>query len=488
MIRPTRCALAVLLLATSFAQAQNTGPQSKVTPIPTLSWQQPDSWLRLVAGDEKDLGPEKILQPELASPAGLPLANDETLAPPVPDAPIRPVPDNGIPGTYSGQPNSNLPPQQGSDDPDYSEIQRQERAQSESTSPDVTATDTNAFQTQKDQPSFDNGSMSNGYWFDSSDGCGESCGESVFSNSSHASCFRCLSDEGCSIFTAYTGAVFLHRNASKHQRLVSNPANLSQNLNAGDFDFGTQSGIEVGATAHRLFGELDLDLRFFNVGDFSDRERRQTTGGVTRINMAFPADLIGPRSIVANYGSDLSSFEAGLRFRMGAANDWTTFWLGLRVLDIGETLNGSFVSPGAAQPTQNLSVDVANRLFGVQVGMDETIIGDCRHSLESYWRAGIYNNNSSSSTSLIAQSAPPAIFRSQGGADKTAFVGEVGLKGKLRLTRNLNMYGRYQLLFAEGLALAGEQPAATNLLSRTGHSSNGGLFYHGAMLGLEYVY
>ena len=499
MIRLISCVVATSIFAFTFAQAQEqTRTQPSVTSISTMNWKQPDSWIRPVAGDEKDFGSTRILDVELAPPARVPLSDGAETT--VPEIPIQPVPDYGLPNRAEGKPNSNLPPQEDVGDPDYSEVRKQEAAQFEASPPEISAPDTidsqpHIIPQQIPQPvplTFQNGLIANGYWFDSGDGCGESCGQPVFNHRATRqccnSCFRCLSDEGCSVFTVYTGVAFLHRHAPKNQRLAFNPSNASQNLDAGDFDFGTQSGIEVGATAHRLFGELDLDLRFLSVGNFSDRQNLQTTGGVTRIDMAFPANLTGPRNILANYESDLSSFEAGLRFRMGAANDWTTFWLGLRVLDIGETLSGSFVSPGAAQPTQNLSVDVSNRLFGLQIGMDETIISDCWHSVEGYWRAGIYGNDSSSSTSLIVQGTPPNSFRSQGSAAKTAFVGEVGVKAKLRLTNNLNFYGRYQMLLAEGVALAGEQPASTNLLSRTGHSSNGGLFYHGAVLGLEYVY
>lgn len=469
-------ALATLASVTALTFAEDhRSAVHVVAPIKTLSWQTPGQWIQLVSGDEKDILSPRVMRPELAPPARESI--DPNLPKPqvVPDIPMQPVPDSGLPSNAIGQPNSNLPPQIEANDPDYSEVENADSESPQNITPPT--------QPVISEP-LENGSLSNGYRFDSGDGCGESCGRPMPTNS----CFRCLSDDACNVFTVYTGAAFLHRIDSKAQRLIVNPANPAQNLNAGDFDFGMEAGIEIGATGHGLFGEMDLDMRYFSVGEFSDHERRRTTGNVTRIEAGQPVNFSGPRSIMADYRSDLSSFEAGLQYRVGAANDWTTFWIGLRVLNFGESLTGSLVSPVATQPTQNLSVDVSNLLVGLQVGMNETILGDCRHSLEGYWRAGIYGNGSSNNIRLIAQNTPPTTIRSGGSGGQTSFVGEIGLKGKLRLTNNLNLYGRYQILFAEGVALAGEQVAANSLLTRSGHSTNGGLFYHGAVLGLEYAY
>ncbi len=70
--------------------------------------------------------------------------------------------------------------------------------------------------------------------------------------------------------------------------------------------------------------------------------------------------------------------------------------------------------------------------------------------------------------------------------DHAAFVGEVGLRGGVRVYRNLYATGGYAFMLLDGLALAPDQIPHTNLVPpATATLDTGGtLYFHGATVGL----
>ena len=54
------------------------------------------------------------------------------------------------------------------------------------------------------------------------------------------------------------------------------------------------------------------------------------------------------------------------------------------------------------------------------------------------------------------------------------------------LTERLSLRASYNVLWVDSVALASDQIAASNLVLGTGINPDGDVFYHGAMVGLEY--
>jgi hypothetical protein len=67
----------------------------------------------------------------------------------------------------------------------------------------------------------------------------------------------------------------------------------------------------------------------------------------------------------------------------------------------------------------------------------------------------------------------------------TSFLGELAIKATYHLTEHWSVYGGYQLMWLEGVALAGDGVAAMY----SGDSEmikTGAAFYHGALAGAEF--
>ena len=280
------------------------------------------------------------------------------------------------------------------------------------------------------------------------------------------------------MITGYIGATFMSRSEADGRLLFVNAARPDERINAADFDFGVQSGIEAGVIAH---GEIsDIEFRFLNVGDISDTRRQAFTGNGAPIITPTGASIPGSRLGRVSYDSAMNSFEANLRYRYGGGSRWWTFLAGFRYLNVNETLSGRFSAPGTAAVDAAV-VDVDNHLFGIQIGADRTLFGDCSYDLSCYGRIGVYGNDSSTGFQLRNSTPGSPSFSAGGSGGQTSFAAEFGVKATYRLAEAWNLYGRYQVLFIEDVALASHQV-------NNRHSARGELTYHGATFGLEYIY
>ena len=204
--------------------------------------------------------------------------------------------------------------------------------------------------------------------------------------------------------------------------------------------------------------------------------------------MTPPVDIVAPRDFTSTYTSGINNLEANFRYKTPVQNRWTTFLVGFRYLDLTESLTTTLADPNGQLADEVLATKTINRLYGAQIGLDVSLSGDCRYCIDLYGRAGIYGNDASTATQLISVVNPPDGFTAGGGAGQTSFLGEIGIKGRFRLNENLNFYSSYNVLFLEGVALAPDQIAATDILSGTGHSASGGILLYGGTVGLEFTY
>lgn len=291
----------------------------------------------------------------------------------------------------------------------------------------------------------------------------------------------CVGDELCRVVTGYVGATFMTRSASDPRTLFVNAGRPNERIDAADYDFGVQSGVEAGLTLHGVFNEVvDLDLRFLNVGDVSDTQRTRFTGNGALILTPTQFSIPGSRSARTEYASSMNSFEANFRYRHGGGARWLTLLAGFRYLNVSESLTGQFVAPGGAV-VDRAAIDVDNHLYGFQIGADKTLFGDCSYNIDVYGRAGIYGNDSSSGTELQNSTPGMATFRTSGHGGQSSFVGELGVKGTVRITEAWNFYGRYQVIAVDDIAVASQQ-------FNNQHMAQGEVVFHGASFGIEYIY
>lgn len=271
-------------------------------------------------------------------------------------------------------------------------------------------------------------------------------------------------------------ALILHRETPDADVLVFDVLDPDANLNGEAFDFGVQGGFEVALRREPGDGGWPIfEARFFALDSWSaDASAAMTPGNPIQINTAPPTFVLGQVTAVdASYASQLYNLE----FNLGASlTENVKGLIGFRYVELDEDLNMAF----AGTPV-TYDVDVANRLYGVQVGLE---YARCVNRLEVdlFGKVGLYGNAADHRTQVWTGAF---LADAVGNTGSAAFLGELGVTGKYWLTDHLAAVGGYRVMWIEGVALASDQIAVTNLPGQSGIDSDGGVFYHGAVVGME---
>ncbi len=174
-----------------------------------------------------------------------------------------------------------------------------------------------------------------------------------------SSCDSCFGN-GCKVsgWGASIDALFLRRSNPSDRILAFNTDNPTQNLNAGDFSFGTETGFDLSLT--RAIGNCNaVELRYFGVDDWDARVTAATTrGDLLQFNAAVPITTEAGEAITASYASKLQNAEINFRHLY---SDWLEVIAGFRYVELKERGSGSLTN--AAVPFE-YAVDTRNRLYG----------------------------------------------------------------------------------------------------------------------------
>lgn len=163
---------------------------------------------------------------------------------------------------------------------------------------------------------------------------------------------------------------------------------------------------------------------------------------------------------------------------------WRHWFVGFRYLSLDEEFNiqGADVEEG----TSNYNIRTHNDLYGLQIGGRW---GASRGRLGWEWtgKAGLFGN-AAGQTQFVTDFPPPFLLRPTIGSEdgQLAFVGELGCSLLYQLTTVWSVRGGYNLMWIEGVALAPDQLDFTNTAtSGSSLTSSGGVFLHGANMGIE---
>jgi hypothetical protein len=309
---------------------------------------------------------------------------------------------------------------------------------------------------------------------------------------------------GCPQWTDYFvfDALFLQRGNSAIDRPLAEGSSVSPDpgatlLSTRDMQFPVAPGLRL------LYGQRNADHTGWEVGYLGvyGMWADANVGGVNQI--AMPGAIAGvvpgwqtADSVQATYSSALNIVEGNLLCwnccegctsgddRYCRCTDLMVgaFWAGL---EEQASLN---VTCCEGDPPTPYRAQSSSNLIGSQIGIRRRTDWR-RFALEGTAKAGIAGNVLSQSSGPITSTlAPGAIFREP----TSASAGSVGLLSMMnltaiyRLTDHWGLRAGYNLIWLEGLALAPNQWDFTNTAS-SGESlvGGGGLFLHGANLGVE---
>lgn len=152
-----------------------------------------------------------------------------------------------------------------------------------------------------------------------------------------------------------------------------------------------------------------------------------------------------------------------------------------------ELQDNRFFDQNSNNPNAN-EIDIVNQnqIYGGQLGTD-ILLWDRGGPLtiNSELKAGIYSNRSKSYRERLVSPGGviPPVGTWEDKSNQTAFIGDLGVTAKYRLTDRLAIRGGYQMLWIEGLSLA--DAYGDRFDDQTRLDTSGGLFYHGATVGFE---
>lgn len=299
-------------------------------------------------------------------------------------------------------------------------------------------------------------------------------------NSCNSVCGECCDDCCSPRFSVRAGAVIMQRIRPQSSLLAVNATTGDTLANADDFLFNAAGGPDLSVFYH-FDSDRSLEARYFGIDGWNVNQSF-TTPNIWAIPSAVPI-LAPPGSATINYSSRLYSTEINLRNVSGFNERWT--WLfGFRWVQMDDDLRYN-IDAGASDATVNYFT--GNNLYGAQLG------GDVRlwdrggpFTADVVVKGGVYGNSARQATSIF--SGPAFTAESSENRGKVAFVGEIGVTGAYQWTDHIAIRGGYQMMWLQGVAVASDQVAVANIATGDGLETSGNVFYHGALMSLDFTW
>ena len=283
----------------------------------------------------------------------------------------------------------------------------------------------------------------------------------------------------------------------------------AEQLNSRDFDLGVEAGPRISLTRYLDQG-YDVELSGFGINHWSSTRTRVSDpqsldpNNKELLGLQFDApgfSAVGFKTPMQfEWASRLYSMEVNLRW---FDRPWIHSLIGFRYVQFEESLlgqfpvavpeyvvSGDYILPAGKANRTFWSSKVANHLWGGQLGTDITL-----------WdRGGLLSASSSAKVGLYYNreeqtSSSPDVGAVSAQQDELAFLGEIGVMTKWRITDRMVFRLGYQLMWLQGVALAPSQIPVSSLTGNwdrrsldgnaTSVSGNSTVFFHGSTAGVE---
>jgi hypothetical protein len=262
-------------------------------------------------------------------------------------------------------------------------------------------------------------------------------------------------------------------------------------LNANDFHQGFYSGPKIGLIRHGDCG-YDFELTYFQIDGWSSARTvgpydPQDEWLVMKAPGGFVQTQDTDQSMAWDYATKLNNLEFNVRWN---PCNRVTVLAGFRWLELRENLKGILTPPTYSWEPPFWNTDTRNNLYGFQIGADGKLFDYGHFSISGLVKAGIYDNQADQLTEVsIFKVARPSLAST----NHAAFVGDIELQCRYQVTSHLAFRAGYEAIWLQGLALAPGQINETymiplDIVEAKGVNCDGGVFYHGAMAGLEYAF
>jgi hypothetical protein len=277
-----------------------------------------------------------------------------------------------------------------------------------------------------------------------------------------------------------TSALFLHRSRPAAADLVRDAFDNTSILQAQDFDLGFHTGLDVSAS-RRIGERFGIEARYFGIDHWSAATESATTPGSLLLWTTSPGVAVwAGTGIEAAHASELHNVEVNGQYRW--CEGWTLL-AGFRYVELDERFTANLIDPPVPFTYQAAT---RNRLYGAQLGTT-AVLWDRGgpFTVHGAAKVGIFGNAAAQDS--VYRTDFPSLTAS-GDRSPVAFLGELGVAADYRLSERWSLQLGYQLLWIDQVALATEQIAASNFVTGQGIDATGDTFYHGANVGLQFVW
>jgi hypothetical protein len=286
----------------------------------------------------------------------------------------------------------------------------------------------------------------------------------------------------CPRWTASADFIILDRVGGANQTLVRGTiprVGTNDLLDGDDFRQGMHGGPRLGLIRHGDLG-YDLELLYFQIDGWSNSRTVYPNGQILSFDLPDFTALSTTDPIRFDYASKLYNAEFNVRWNPLCR---VTVLAGFRWLELRENLEGAGV-PSTLEYFWN--TNTKNNLYGFQIGADADLWERGCFSIDGLAKFGIFGNHAeqSSALSTVQQSGIGSAA-----TNHTSFLGEIALQCKCQVTQSLTLRAGYGAMWLQGIALAPGQIQEDYFNHDLfGINANNGVFYHGAVAGLEYSF
>lgn len=298
----------------------------------------------------------------------------------------------------------------------------------------------------------------------------------------HDHALNCTCGNCCTpLWTVNVGTAVLHRSTPRPEDVIQKIYSVSQGwvtaLDASEFHFNWDAGLDVSAI-RRLDRCQYIDAVDFRYLGVPDSEAETALHVNTQWRTPLSAGGLPAATIETSYTSQLNSAEFNVRRE--SAWCWLTWTAGFRWIALDEEMDLNY-RLGHSTRVSTYKYTTDNDLYGGQIGAVAVLLDDCGPwRIESTVKAGLYGNVSNNRFHVFDSFGQHALVASDDG-NAAAFAGDIGLVASYQLTNHIALQGGYQLLWLQGVAVAGDQPSTASPVTHVGLQNDGSVFYHGAL-------
>jgi hypothetical protein len=254
-----------------------------------------------------------------------------------------------------------------------------------------------------------------------------------------------------------------------------------------EFDAGGKFTI-----GRRIFDCYRVEGTYLGTYDWQDEVLVTDNVNVDLSTFLTAFDAESAQSVFLAMESSMHSGEINLRYwaDMPPGPFDVSYLVGARYMRINEQYN--FVADIPVPDTINDAlVNTENELWGVQIGIQFSMLKSTRWWLDFDMKGGVYNNNAAVTTSFI-QTVPGDAVETGDSVrrDRTAWMGDFALVGNWQMTPSLTFRIGYQAIFINGLALGNDNLVNNADLYGTNEArldDSGELAYHGPTIGIMWI-